>query len=258
MPDPDIIIRECESFEDFQQCIELERTVWRDDDIDIMPIRLYLISKACNAPTIGAFDAAGRLVGFGHTMLALRNGKIAFHSHMLAVIEDYRDKNVGYRIKLAQREAAIKARVPLVFWTFDPLQSRNAHFNINKLGVVARRYEMNYYGLGVSTAFDREVPTDRLIAEWWVESPRVASVLAGERPKIPQAQASITIPDDIDAIRAASVEKHHEWRLKVREDFSTALSGGAIVLAFERDPGRGQSRYLIGADDGRFDFKSER
>lgn len=249
MSGPDVTIRECESFDDFHQCIELERAVWRDDDIDVMPVRLYMISKACSAPTIGAFDGAGRLVGFGHTMLALRNGKIAFHSHMLAVVEDYRDKNIGYRIKIAQRECAIKAKIPLIFWTFDPLQSRNAHFNINKLGVVARSYEVNYYGLGVSTAFDREVPTDRLIAEWWIESPRVVSVLAGDKPNVVEARATVAIPDDIDAIRAGSVDLHREWRLKVREDFSRAMSGGAIVLGFERDPARRQSCYILGPDE---------
>lgn len=258
MPDADITFRECESFDDFGQCIELERSVWKDDDIDIMPIRLYLVSRACNAPTIGAFDRSGRLVGFGHTMLALRGKNLAFHSHMLAVVEDMRDRDIGYRIKLAQREFAIKAGVPLVFWTFDPLQSRNAHFNINKLGVVVRSYEVNYYGQGVSTVFDRDVPSDRLIAEWWVSSSHVASVLAGNKPGVKEPKATVAIPDDISAIRAGSVDRHRQWRLRVRENFMGALSDGAIVRGFEREAQGGQSRYLLGPDDRQFHFTTER
>src|SRR5262252_1202196 len=209
----DVILRECTSFEDFKACIELERAVWKDDDIDVMPVGLDILSKACNAPTIGAFEPSGRLVGFGHTMLALLEGKVAYHSHMLAVVEDLRDKDIGYRIKLAQRRQAIEAGVPLIFWTFDPLQSRNAHFNINKLGAIIRQYKENYYGEGVSTVFDSELPSDRLIAEWWVSSDHVASVLAGQRPSTDETLGSIEIPEDVDIIRRQSVEDHRHWRM---------------------------------------------
>src|ERR1051325_11961410 len=98
MSEPEIVIRECTSIEDFQQCIALERTVWNDADIGIMPIRLYMISKACNAPTIGAFDHTGKLVGFVHTMLALMGRRVAYHSHLAAVIEGLRHKDIGYRM----------------------------------------------------------------------------------------------------------------------------------------------------------------
>src|SRR5690242_4177785 len=153
MPEPEIIIRECASVGDFQQCIQLERTVWNDADIGIMPIRLYMISKACNAPTIGAFEISGKLVGFVHTMIALINQRVVYHSHLAAVLEGLRHKDIGYRMKLAQREHALQAGVPLIIWTFDPLQSRNAHFNLNKLGAIIRRYEVNYYSEGLSTVF---------------------------------------------------------------------------------------------------------
>lgn len=255
MLDSEITIRECVSFEDFQQCIELERRVWGGQDIDIMPVRLYQISKACNAPTIGAFDEGGRLVGFGHSMLALVNGNLAYHSHMLAVVEELRDRDIGYRIKLAQRERALQLGISLIFWTFDPLQSRNAHFNINKLGAVIRRYEVNYYGQGVSTSFDSEVPTDRLIAEWWIRSPHVESVLAGARARLDE-QASVAIPDDIKAIRARSVDEHMRWRLRVREEFQQALSKGLIARGFVRDPEAGLGRYLFGFDEEQFHFSA--
>src|SRR5919205_1324149 len=196
MSDADMTIRECVSVEDFQQCIELERAVWRDDDIGIMPIRLYMISKACKAPTVGAFDPSGKLVGFVHTMLALMGRRAVYHSHLAAVLEGLRHKDIGYRMKLKQREFAIEAGIPLIIWTFDPLQSRNAHLNLNKLGAIIRRYEMNYYGEGLSAVFDTDVPSDRIFAEWWVRSAHTEAALAGKRPGVPNAEP-VVIPEEI-------------------------------------------------------------
>ena len=254
MSDSAVAIRECSSVDDFHQCIELERAVWKDEDIGIMPIRLYMISKACNAPTIGAFESNGRLVGFVHTMIALMDGHIVYHSHLAAVVENLRHKDIGYRMKLAQRQHAIDAGVPLIIWTFDPLQSRNAHLNINKLGAVIRRYEVNYYNEGLSSVFDSDVPNDRVFAEWWVASSHVASALAGQRPA-PQSHAkSVVIPEEINQVRSRSVDEHRKWRMRVREDFQRALTGNQIVRAFERTDGT--SRYLLGKDEEQFHFEA--
>jgi len=250
----DVILRECTSFEDFRACIELERAVWKDDDIDVMPVRLYMLSRTCGSPTIGAFDRSGRLVGFSHTMIALRGTRIAYHSHMLAVAEDLRDMNIGYRIKLAQRQWAIEAGIPLIFWTFDPLQSRNAHLNINKLGAIVRQYKENYYGEGVSTVFESQVPSDRLIAEWWVCSDHVTSALGGSRPVVDRDLGSVEIPDDIEAVRGESIEAHREWRIRSREEFQAALQGGGIVRGFGRRNEEGVGRYIFGDDDPQFSF----
>ncbi|MEK6320443.1 MAG: hypothetical protein AABN33_02040 [Acidobacteriota bacterium] len=253
MAGAEVAIRECSSIEDFQQCIELERAVWKDDDLGIMPIRLYMISKACNAPTIGAFESSGRLVGFVHTMIALMDKHVVYHSHLAAVREDLRHKDIGYKMKLAQRQHAIQAGAPLIVWTFDPLQSRNAHLNVNKLGAVIRRYEVNYYSEGISTVFDSEVPSDRIFAEWWVSSPHVESALAGNRPRV-EVPESVLIPEDINKVRARSVEEHLQWRLRVREDFQHKLADGLIVRGFEREGDT--SRYLLGVDDPQFHFEA--
>lgn len=245
-------IRECISVDDFQQCIELERAVWKDADIGIMPIRLYMISRACNAPTIGAFEPSGRLVGFVHTMLALRDGHVAYHSHLAAVIETRRHQDIGFRMKLAQRQRAIEQGVSLIFWTFDPLQSRNAHLNINKLGAIIGRYEVNYYSEGLSTVFDADVPSDRVFAEWWVSSPYVESVLNGVRPHFEGATEFVVIPEDIGAVRARSVDEHLKWRIRVRQDFQSKLARGLIARGFERQ--EGTSRYLFGPDETQFHF----
>ncbi|MEK6300298.1 MAG: hypothetical protein AABO41_06220 [Acidobacteriota bacterium] len=247
-------MRECVSIEDFQQCIELERTVWKDDDIGIMPIRLYMISKACKAPTIGAFDDRGTLVGFVHTSLALMGNNVVYHSHLAAVVEPRRHNDIGRRMKLAQRDYALEAGIPLIVWTFDPLQSRNAHLNIKKLGAVIRRYEVNYYGEGLSSVFGSGVPTDRVFAEWWLSSPRVEAALADKRPEGSSSDESVTIPDDVDALSARSVDEHLKWRLRVREGFTAGLGRGLIARSFERDQQSGTSRYLFGPDEEQFHF----
>src|SRR6185436_20163329 len=208
MTQSDVTVRECVSVEDFRQCIELERAVWKDDDIGIMPIRLYMISKACKAPTIGAFDVQGTLVGFVHTSLALIDKHVVYHSHLAAVVEARRHKDIGRRLKLAQREHALEAGIPLIVWTFDPLQSRNAHLNLNKLGAIIRRYEVNYYGEGLSAVFGAGVPSDRVFAEWWISSPRVEAALAGKPPDASPSGRSVTIPENVDAVSSRSVDEH--------------------------------------------------
>ena len=254
MSDEEITIRECLSIDDFQQCIGLERLVWNDDDIDIMPIRLYMISRTCNAPTFGAFTSTNRLIGFVHTALALLNQNIVYHSHLAGVVEELRHKDIGYQLKLAQREHAKAANVPMIFWTFDPLQSRNAHFNINKLGAIIRSYKNNYYGEGVSSVFDSHLPSDRVIAEWWINSPHVEGVLSGNRPKVDSPKTEVEIPDNVDAIRSQSLEEHLNWRLRVRGDFLQALAQGNIVRGFVRDAEKKTSRYLFEKDEEQFHF----
>jgi predicted GNAT superfamily acetyltransferase len=171
---------------------------------------------------------------------------------MLAVEAGLRDQNLGYKIKLAQRQHALGAGVGLIFWTFDPLMSRNAHFNINKLGVILRRYERNYYGQGVSTGFESDVPTDRVIAEWWVASDHVKSVLAGHHPGPDNVTGEIQIPDDINSIREHSTTEHLEWRMRVREQFETQIARGAVASGFSRDPETRTSRYLLTSDAAAF------
>jgi predicted GNAT superfamily acetyltransferase len=256
MAESEVAIRECISVEDFNQCVDLERSVWHDDDVGIMPIRLYMISKSCNAPTIGAFDNAGKLVGFVHTSLALIGRHVVYHSHLAAVIEGLRHRDIGYRMKLAQRERALQAGIPLIIWTFDPLQSRNAHLNINKLGAVIRRYEVNYYSPGISSVFDSNVPADRIFAEWWLSSPRVESALGGSPVDVKEETGSVEIPEEINTVRDSSPEEHLDWRIRVREGFQLAFSRGDIVLGFARDREGQKSRYIFGPDDPQFSFSA--
>ena len=118
---------------------------------------------------------------------------VVYHSHLAAVAEARRHKDIGRRMKLAQRERAIEAGIPMIIWTFDPLQSRNAHLNLNKLGAVIRRYEANYYGEGLSSVFGKGAPSDRVFAEWWVIA-RVEAALRASLPMFPRKPNRV-IPD---------------------------------------------------------------
>ena len=256
MAEADVTINECVSIDDFKQCVELERAIYKDNDIGVMPVRLYLISKSCNAPTYGAFDRAGRMVGFVHTMIAFSDGQVVYHSYTAAVVEELRHRGIGYRLKLAQREHALKMGVPLIVWSFDPLISRNAHTNINKLGAVIRRYAINHYGENLSTVFESDVPTDRIFAEWWIRSPHALSAMTGNRPQVDNPSAIVAIPDEINAVRARSLVDHRKWRLRAREDLQRELSRGFIIRGFERDIEKGEGRYLFGPDEEQFHFNA--
>src|SRR5690349_3433652 len=134
---PEYIIRECVTFEEFTACLNLQREVWQFVDLDITPMRSFIITRHSGGMTYGAFDRTGRLVGFAHALAAIDEGlKPYYYSHMLAVEPSLQSAGSGAKLKLAQRDHALSTGIPFIKWTFDTLQSRNAHLNINKLGGV--------------------------------------------------------------------------------------------------------------------------
>ena len=132
-----VTIRDLESIEDLEQAEAVEKEVWGLADRDVMPLALMIATREAGSVWVGAFDGP-KLAGFAFGFLAMESGHLTLHSHMLAVREPYRDLDLGYKLKLAQRERALAMRIPEMTWTFDPLQSRNAHLNFGKLGVVSR------------------------------------------------------------------------------------------------------------------------
>lgn len=240
-----IELREITSFEEIEACIELQKRTWGLPDIDVTPSRLFVIARYAGTPPIGAFDGRGELVGFVHTLLAHVDGTPAFYSHMLAVAEDWRDRGVGYALKLAQRDRALRQNVPLVVWTFDPLQSRNAHFNLNKLGVVVRRYIPNFYGERHDSVFDSGIGSDRVFAEWWVRSPRVEAALAGERFTPAGTFSEVAIPAHVTELIRSDREAALLARLRTRQRFQSRLSRGLVAVALEHQDGTEQSRYVF-------------
>lgn len=243
------LIRECTTFEDFEQCMEMQRRVWQFSDLDITPFRSFIVTRKSGGFAYGAFDEAGRMLGFSLALPAIDNWlEPYYYSQMLAVVPGYRDAGIGVRLKLAQREHALRTGIDLITWTFDPLQSRNAYLNIVKLGCVIRQYLVNYYGQVSSSVLHRGLDTDRLFPQWWVKSERVSNALAGGRENGRPA-AVVEIPRDIDELKARDIEAAREWQFRVRRSFEQYFSEGLYVSGFEAGLEGGNSRYLFYQDE---------
>src|SRR6266436_4971612 len=181
---PTIVIRDLESLDDLRKVETLEQEVWGLSDRDVLPLTMSVAAKEAGSIWLGAFEG-NRLVGFAFGFLGMDDGQVMVHSHMLAVRDEYRDLDLGYKLKLAQRERALGMRVHSMTWTFDPLQSRNAHLNFGKLGVISNRYKTDFYGPETSSVLHRN-STDRLWVKWPITSRRVRDRLEGKenRPEL--------------------------------------------------------------------------
>ena len=172
-----IRIASLHELDEFQSCVDLQLAVWGYSDGDLIPRRMFLLADRIGGQVLGAFDGDGRIVGFAMALPGYRDGQPYLHSHMLAVLPEYRNLGLGRRLKLAQRDDALARGFELMEWTFDPLEIKNAHLNIARLGAICRRYYPDFYGPS-SSPLQGGLPTDRLYAEWWLRSPRVLRVLA--------------------------------------------------------------------------------
>lgn len=173
-------------------------------------------------------------------------GKPYLHSHMLGVVPKYRNSGIGRKLKLAQREYAIRRDVDLIEWTFDPLEIKNAFFNIERLGVVVRRYVHNQYGT-TSSHLHGGLPTDRLVAEWWLRSARAETLLAGEPAGRPAIQARISVSREIAEIRERDPQRAREIQASIAEQFDMHFRESLTVVGFET--GEEAATYLLGQWD---------
>src|SRR6204780_5393352 len=190
-----ITIRRCQGLEELRTCISLQKEVWNFADADLVPLRMFVVAEKVGGQVMGAFDG-NEMVGFALSVPGTRSGQIYLHSHMLAVRKDHRNGGLGRRLKLLQCEDALARGIELIEWTFDPLEIKNSYLNIEKLGAIARRYNINQYGI-TSSPLQGGLPSDRLIAEWWLKSKRVETLLAtGDNPRF-RTEASIEIPAQI-------------------------------------------------------------
>jgi predicted GNAT superfamily acetyltransferase len=193
---------------------------------------------------IGAFDTAragkagdaGSLIGFAMALPGISGARPYLHSHMLAVNPAYRNQGIGRRLKLFQREEALARGITLMEWTFDPLEIKNSFLNLGKLGAIVRRYAPNFYGVS-SSRLHGEVPTDRLCAEWWLDSDWVNSVLGGKPVALPALEQEIAVPRQIAQWRHSPVD--HERVLEIqtrnREYFEQAFARKLAVFGFKID-----------------------
>jgi predicted GNAT superfamily acetyltransferase len=258
----DITIREINELAEMRAVEELQKETWGIPDLDVVPLTQLVAAKEAGGVLIGAFDDE-TLVGFVYGFPSFERGELAHHSHMLAVKPAYRNYDLGRRLKLAQREHVIAQGIGLISWTFDPLQSLNAHFNFGKLGVLADRYFVNFYGED-APSFLHQTGTDRLWVSWLVSSERVKERLSGVSYSVPtnlglplvqveaddssrrndldeglaQDHAVIEIPSNIDALPR---ETGLRWREDTRWAFTEALKAGYFVDGFVRET-RGDKR----------------
>src|SRR5579864_2595982 len=144
-----IQVRKCETLEEFHCCVELQRQIWGEADLEVEPVTTFVVAARTGGQVLGAFDA-GRMIGYTLAVVGLRDGVPYLHSHMTGVLRDSRDRGAGRMLKLLQRDEALSRRIRLIQWTFDPLELRNAHFNLNRLGAICREYFPNLYGTTTS------------------------------------------------------------------------------------------------------------
>jgi len=236
-----ISIRSVETFAELRAVEELQKEVWGVPDLDVVPLTHLIATQTAGGILLGAFDRQ-TMVGFVYGFVALEAGEIAHHSHMLAVKTAYRNFNLGYKLKLAQREAVLAQGIKVITWTFDPLQSLNAHFNFTKLGVISNRYVINFYG-EEAASFLHQTGTDRFWVKWLLTSERVVQRLKTPKPVLedPADKLLIEIPTDINTLPQ---EVGLEWRERTREAFTKAMDDGYIVRDFYRDSEKGI--YILG------------
>ncbi len=247
-----VTIRKCEALGEMQACFALQKEVWKFSDAELVPVRIFVVAAKIGGQVIGAFagtDDKKELIGFALALPGMRNGHCYLHSQMLAVRQQYRNGGLGRRMKLYQREDALARGIELMEWTFDPLEIKNAYLNIEKLGAIARRYNVNQYGI-TSSPLQGGLPSDRLVAEWWMRSKRVAAVLAAAPRAKFECRARIDVPAEIYAWKAAAATRAQALAVQAsnRERFSRAFAEGLSVLGYERDE-HGNGRFLLGTWD---------
>jgi predicted GNAT superfamily acetyltransferase len=251
-----IVLRSCHSIEDFRACVALQKEVWNFSDAELVPLRMFVVADKVGGQVMGAFDG-DVMVGFALSVPGTRTGHVYLHSHMLAVRKDHRNGGLGRRLKLMQREDALARGIELIEWTFDPLEIKNAYLNIERLGAIARRYNINQYGI-TSSPLQGGLPSDRLIAEWWLKSKRVQTLLARGKIAPVVGQSSVQVPAQIYDWKAAPETrgKAQQVQERNREHFLQAFSQGLAVLGYERDT-EGNGKFLLGPWDEKWSYASE-
>ena len=230
-----LALRSCTTLEEFRACVALQQEVWGFSDAELVPLRIFSLAPKIGGQVVGAWDGV-TLVGFAMAIPGSRNGHAYLHSHMVAVKEGHRNIGLGREIKLFQREDAIAHGYELMEWTFDPLEIKNAYFNLERLGAIARRYNVNQYGI-TNSPLQGFLPTDRLVAEWWLTSRRVKVVLSSGHHLPIQEAERVEVPGEIYAWKADPTMrfKAAETQARNRELLQSAFSRGLSCLGYECD-----------------------
>jgi predicted GNAT superfamily acetyltransferase len=245
-----IRIRKCQNLEELGACVRLQADVWGYAQEEVVPRRAFVVASKIGGQVIAAFDTsvagadprgeASTLIGFAmalpglsHALPGVVEGEPYLHSHMLAVRPEYRKQGIGRRLKLFQREEALSRGIDRMEWTFDPLEIKNASLNIARLGAIVRHYEPNLYGVS-SSRLQGRLPTDRLYAEWWMDSARVDSIVRGEPAVSANIEQTIQVPHAIGRWRQSATEQRLalEVQDEIRRQFEQGFARGLAVVGF--------------------------
>ena len=248
MRDPKIRIEELTSPQDLRQCVEMQRATWGWKDEDLLPLRTLLLLKKIGGLVLGALDRNELVIGFINAFPGFREGEVYLHSQMLAVRQDFRRRGIGKALKLAQREEAIRRGFQRIEWTFDPFEIHNAHFNLEGLGVICRRYVADAYGPSTSSLHGR-LPTDRLVAEWHLASQRVCSrVESGvhrAENRLPPTSSVVHLPADIADIRVRDPDRAAAIQRDFKRQVTDLFGKGYCATGFESASPPGEVSYHL-------------
>lgn len=245
---PDILYRHCKSDADYAACVALQEATWGSEDV--VPLTLLKAAQKVGGIVAGAFDSSGRMLGSVFGLTGMREGQPTHWSHMLAVTPEARGRGLGYGLKMFQRDALLDVGIDRMCWTFDPLESINAHFNINRLGVRPVEYVPDMYGDGEGNLLHQGLGTDRFIVRWDLHGAHAESLAAsGNAPVVNEVNGDrwdvsrtaecrcvrIETPHDIQRLKRAQPSQARAWRMSTREAFLYYFGEGFAVTGFERD-----------------------
>lgn len=239
---PAIEVRPLETLAELGEAVRLQKQIWGFEDIELLPLRLFVVAQKVGGQTLGAFDGE-RMVAFLLAIPGLKKEQMYLHSHMMGVLEEYRNLGVGRMLKLRQRELALERGIGLIEWTFDPLEIKNAFFNMQRLGAVVRRFVLNQYGTTTSHLHGG-LPTDRCVAEWHIDGPRARAIVEGRDYPPGDVCARIAVPANIGELRESDPETARGIQTRVSGEFVKYFGEGLAVIGFERNEQSGI--YLLG------------
>ena len=229
-----------------RECLDIQRRVWEFSDLDLLPLRSLVVNGRIGGQVFGAIDVEDNLLGFLTAAPGYREGRIYLHSHMMGVLPQYRNLGIGRSLKLAQRQDALSRGIPTVEWTFDPLEIGNANFNIESLGVICRRYYVDTYGI-TSSPLHGNLPTDRLVAEWHLSSPRVAACISKRffSRAASHEVVRLELPMNIQELKTADPALAARIQTDIRHRFLELFGRGYFTTRFELDDSRKMAYYLL-------------
>jgi predicted GNAT superfamily acetyltransferase len=227
-----VVVRKCVALDEFHACVHLQREVWGESDLEVEPVTGFIVAAHTGGQVLGAFDG-NRLVGYTLALVGFQDGVVYLHSHHTGVQHGYRDRGVGRTLKLFQREEALGRGIRLIRWTFDPLELRNAHFNLNRLGAICRHYQPNLYGVTTSP-LHRGLATDRLLAEWQLDSSRVIAAIGNPVKEPTNAPAEIELPSGLEQWKPSDATEVQRVQERIRTEFTDWFARGYAAIGLRK------------------------